>query len=404
MAIPYQHAQTTTVDDNGQKSQKTEIVWDELILAPETLNLETGVKPQQLHRAIYDAIVYEAAAKGEAKFKLPDDLARHGIKPESLVFERAELRFGLSDPRGLFGTPPNIMLNGHALQLQPGRGSKDTSNKGFFSWVDASALRTGALSASFDYNFRGSGALTLRPRAGDTDWKVHSPWPNPSFKGNFLPSTRSVTETGFTADYRIGNLALGQSLIGEGDADTRATDAARMADDAAPGSAATAEINLIQPVDLYDQVNRATKYGFLFVGFTFLVFLMFDIIGGVRVSSVEYLLVGTALVLFFVMLLAFAEVIGFLGAYLVASAAIIGLISAYSSAVLRSRTRAMIVGGLLIGLYAALYVLLSLEAFSLLIGSSLLFVALAGVMYATRHIDWSGSSTATAADLPDATA
>ena len=46
------------------------------------------------------------------------------------------------------------------------------------------------------------------------------------------------------------------------------------------------------------------------------------------------------------------------------------------------------VGGLLVGLYAVLYVLLSLEAFSLLIGSLLLFAALAGVMYATRRIDW----------------
>jgi inner membrane protein len=143
-------------------------------------------------------------------------------------------------------------------------------------------------------------------------------------------------------------------------------------------------------VDVYDQVNRATKYGFLFIGFTFLMFLMFDLIGGVKVSPVEYLLVGVALILFFVLLLAFAEVIGFLLAYLVASAAIIGLITAYSSAVLKSRQRARLVGGLLIGLYAVLYVLLSLEAYSLLIGAVLLFIALAGVMYVTRQLDWSG--------------
>ena len=77
----------------------------------------------------------------------------------------------------------------------------------------------------------------------------------------------------------------------------------------------TAQISLIQPVDLYSQVNRATKYGFLFIGFTFLALLMFDVIGGVRVSAVEYLLMGAALVLFFVLLLAFAEVIGFTPAY-----------------------------------------------------------------------------------------
>jgi inner membrane protein len=142
-------------------------------------------------------------------------------------------------------------------------------------------------------------------------------------------------------------------------------------------------------VDLYSRVNRATKYGFLFIGFTFLALLMFDVIGGVRVSAVEYLLMGAAIVLFFVMLLAFAEVIGFTPAYIVASAAIAGLNTAYSAAVLKSWRRAWFIGGLLISLYAILYILLSLEAFSLLIGSLLLFAALAGVMYGTRRVNWS---------------
>ena len=122
---------------------------------------------------------------------------------------------------------------------------------------------------------------------------------------------------------------------------------------------------------------------------------MFDIIGGVRVSAAEYLLTGAALVLFFVLLLAFAEVIGFTSAYLLASAAIIGLLTAYSAAVLKSWRRAGFIGALLLGLYAVLYVLLSLEAWSLLIGSVLLFVALAGVMYATRNVDWSVGSKVT---------
>lgn len=90
------------------------------------------------------------------------------------------------------------------------------------------------------------------------------------------------------------------------------------------------------------------------------------------------------------LLLAFAEVTGFTIAYLVASAAIVGLITAYSASVLKSWKRARVMGGLLAGLYALLFVLLSLEAWSLLIGSLLLFAALAGVMYATRNIDWSG--------------
>jgi inner membrane protein len=112
------------------------------------------------------------------------------------------------------------------------------------------------------------------------------------------------------------------------------------------------------------------------------------VIGGAPVSAVEYLLMGAALVLFFVLLLALAEIIGFTPAYVLASAAIAGLNTAYSAAVLKSWRRAALIGGLLAGLYAILYVLLSLEAYSLLIGSLLLFAALAGVMYATRRIDW----------------
>jgi inner membrane protein len=112
------------------------------------------------------------------------------------------------------------------------------------------------------------------------------------------------------------------------------------------------------------------------------------VIGGVRVSTVEYLLVGAALVLFFVLLLAFAEVIGFTPAYVVASAAIVGLNTAYSAAVLGSWRRAGFIAALLTGLYVVLYILLSLEAFSLMIGSLMLFVALAAVMYLTRNIEW----------------
>jgi inner membrane protein len=146
----------------------------------------------------------------------------------------------------------------------------------------------------------------------------------------------------------------------------------------------------MQPVDLYSQVNRSAKYGFLFIGFTFVALLMFDVIGGVRVSAVEYLLMGAALVLFFVLLLAFAEVIGFTPAYVVASLAIAGLNTAYAAAVLNSWRRACFIAALLGALYSVLYVLLSLEDFSLLIGSVLLFVALAGVMYLTRRVNWSG--------------
>ncbi|HEX6073570.1 MAG TPA: cell envelope integrity protein CreD [Sphingomicrobium sp.] len=401
LVIPYRATATETVVENGQSVTRSRDVMRELTLAPETIEMSTDVRPELRRRSIYEAVVYDAKVSGRAHFAFPPDLARTGVTPDKMDMSRAELRFGLSDPRGL-GANPRVAAAGRPLRLQPGGGSG--GGRGFFAWIDATNLNSVPLNVDFAYDFRGNAALSLAPQAGDTRWSVHSSWPSPSFGGDFLPGDRRVGAKGFDATYRIGNLALGRSLVSTGDAGasnmiereappsrgTYATPA--VASDA--GAFQTAQISLIQPVDLYSQVNRATKYGFLFIGFTFLALLMFDVIGGVRVSAVEYLLMGAALVLFFVLLLAFAEVIGFAPAYVLASAAIAALNTAYSAAVLGSWRRAAFIGALLVGLYAVLYILLSLEAYSLLIGSLLLFAALAGVMYATRQIDWGAKRAA----------
>jgi inner membrane protein len=398
LVIPYRSTATeTSVGANNTTVSRTREVVRELTLEPEAVDVSSKVDPELRRRSIYEAVVYDASAAGSARFAFPPDLARYGVDPATLDLGKAELRFGLSDPRGL-GANPRVRVDGRAVRLQPGAGSGRGS--GFFAFVDAAPLFARTMVVEFDYAFRGNSSLTLAPHAGDTHWAVTSSWPHPSFGGSFLPGSRKLGGDGFTANYRIGNLALGRSLVSTGDkggSDITAAPArdATYAAEAAPNVASSASISLIQPVNLYSRIDRAVKYGFLFIGFTFLTLLMFDIIGGVRVSAVEYLLMGAAIVLFFVLLLAFAEVIGFAAAYVVASVAIAGLNTAYSAAVLGSWRRGYVIGGLLIGLYAVLYILLGLEAFSLLIGSILLFVALAGVMYATRRIDWSGTAAQT---------
>jgi inner membrane protein len=224
----------------------------------------------------------------------------------------------------------------------------------------------------------------------DTRWTVTSRWPHPSFQGGFLPAERRVDAAGFRATWRVGNLALGRALVAADAPAAAPVEVGGRSAEARPAGDYEARVDLVTPVDLYSQVNRSVKYGFLFIGFTFMAFLLFDVIAGVRVAAPEYLLVGAGLILFFVLLLALAEVIGFTPAYLVAAAAIIGLLAAYSSAVLGSGRRGGLVAALLAGLYAVLYVLLSLEAYSLLIGALLLFAALAALMYLTRKIDWAG--------------
>jgi inner membrane protein len=393
LVIPYRASATETVIERGQSVTRSRDVMRELTLAPETAMMKTDIQSQHRKRSIYEAVIYDAKVEGTARFAMPPDLARFGVAMADLRLDRAELRFSLSDPRGL-GANPKVSAQDAPLRLQPGGGS--TGGRGFFAFIDAASLAGGGnIPVDFAYDVRGNGALSLAPQAGDTRWTATSPWPHPSFGGSFLPTERRVTDQGFSASYRIGNLALGRALVSTADAgavsEAPAPDVTTRDGNlqfVETGSVQTAEISLIQPVDLYSRVDRSAKYGFLFIGFTFLALLMFDVIGGVRVSAVEYLLMGAALVLFFVLLLAFAEVIGFTPAYLVAAAAIAGLNTAYSAAVLKSWRRASFIGGLLVGLYAVLYILLSLEAFSLLIGSLLLFAALAGVMYATRRIDW----------------
>uniref|UniRef100_UPI0037CB1601 cell envelope integrity protein CreD n=1 Tax=Sphingorhabdus sp. TaxID=1902408 RepID=UPI0037CB1601 len=366
----------------------------ELFLAPETNAVTTELKPDRKKKSIYESVLFVARNSGKARFALPADFARYGIPRENLDLASAELRFGVSDARGL-QKDSKVMVNGQQLALQPGKGLAASNNSGFFTFFDWSG--TAPIDVRYEYAIRGNESLTLVPRGGETSWDVKSTWPSPSFAGEFLPVRRTVKSDGFTSSHAVTNLALGQSIVATEDNappivgqpyELIVAESSRSAP-VVGGPSQAATIGLIEPVDLYSQVDRSVKYGFLFIGFTFLAFLMFDVVGGARVAAAEYLLTGAGLVLFFVLLLAFAEVVGFTIAYLIAAAAITGLLTTYSAAVLKSWLRARVIGGLLVGLYATLYVLLNLEAYSLLIGSLLLFVALAVVMWATRQIDWS---------------
>jgi inner membrane protein len=395
LVVPYFRPQSHTETVDGREVTRTDNERAELYIAPEAQSVHTRLDPHMRKRSIYSSVIYLAALDGSARFVLPDDLSRIGIVRDQLLLDQAELRFGVSDPRGLQQVAA-VSVGGKALALQPGKGPAASNGSGFFApvnWTGGEPVQV-----TWSYTLRGSHSLALVPRGGNTTWDVRSPWPHPSFAGSFLPSENSVGAKGFSAHYSVSNLALGQQLASNDDPGPPTVTAPEK-DEAAPSMAAssaddvgvsmTASIGLVEPVNLYSQVDRSVKYGFLFIGFTFLSFFMFDVVGGARVVTAEYLLTGAGLVLFFVLMLAFAEVVGFTPAYVVASVAIIGLLTAYSAAVLRSRRRAGFIGALLTGLYAVMYVLLSLEDLSLLIGSVLLFVALAWVMYLTRNVEWS---------------
>ncbi len=392
LVVPYTVTRTTNELVDGKTVTRRVESRELLYLSPSEQNLDTVIDPEVRSRGIiHQTVVYDAAIKGSALFDMPEDLDRLGIEPDQLLLDEAVMQLPISDPRGL-QTDATLRLGEERLDLRPGLGNSQsgTGVHAFLDWSDG-----GQIQLEFGYGLRGSSAFSMVPRGEETNLSVRSTWPHPSFSGGFLPSEndREQSDEGFSAEWSISNLALGQSLVSKS-APTLPSAYGDPADpyyvDENTGSGdQIATIGLMEPVDLYKQVERSLKYGFLFIGFTFLAFLMFDIVAGARVASAEYLLTGAGLILFFVMLLAFAEMIGFALAYVVASAAIIGLLTSYSAAVLGGWRRAGFIALLLTGLYAVLYVLLNLETWSLVIGSLMLFFALAGVMYATRNIEWS---------------
>ena len=386
LMVPYEVERVQSETVEGRTVTRTITARETLYLSPMEHRVATVLEPEERNKSIYKTVTYVASNGGSAGFELPNDLERSGVSRDQLLLDEVELRFGASDPRGL-QSDAIATIDGEPIDLKPGKGVAASSGSGFHGFVDWSQGEP--LAVEYSYSLRGSRSISLVPRGGVTEWQVSSPWPHPGFGGSFLPEEKSIDADGFNASWSIANLALGQSLVLQDDPGPPAMTEQLVAYEASADASMAAAIALVEPVDLYSRVDRAVKYGFLFIGFTFLAFFMFDVVGGARVAGAEYLLTGAGLVLFFVLLLAFAEVIGFALAYIVASAAIIGLLTTYSAAVLGSWLRARVIGALLVGLYALLYVLLNLEAWSLLIGSVLLFAALAGVMYATRKIDWS---------------
>ena len=207
---------------------------------------------------------------------------------------------------------------------------------------------------------------------------MESDWPHPSFDGGFLPDDRSVTGQGFQANWQLSRFATG---VG-GTLDRLALG------DTSPLGNLDFGVRFVKPVDVYQQSERAVKYGLLFVVLTFMTFMLFEVLKSLAVHPVQYALAGAAVALFFLLLLSLSEHVPFALAYTVASAGCIGLLAYYVGHVLRSVQRGLAFSGLLAVLYVVLYVLLQSEDYALLMGSLLLFGVLAAVMVITRRVDW----------------
>jgi inner membrane protein len=279
---------------------------------------------------------------------------------------------GVSDARGLLSAP-QLRLAGQPLVVARAPAEAPLP---LAAGIDLALLQPGAtLELALDFELAGTGRIGWVPLADDTEVTLVSPWPHPSFGGNFLPRTRRVGADGFEATWRVPALST----------QARTQFAARGEERPQPEQFS---VSLADPVDPYRLAERAAKYGMLFIVLTFAAFFVLEMVRRWRIHPMQYLMIGAALVLFFLLLLSLAEHLAFGAAYALASGACIGLLAYYLRHVLGGWRAGLVMSSLLVALYGVLYSILLSEDNALLLGSLLLFGVLATMMTVTRRIDW----------------
>lgn len=349
-------------------------------VAPEAVSLQGRIdledKPR--YRGIHRVRLYRAPLTLAGHFRVP---AAPEQKPATTRrFDQATLLVPITDARGVKNTPA-LQLNGKAHAFKPGTRTP-ALGQGLSANLGAASDLGKEASFRFDLDLMGMERFAWVPFARNAQIELASNWHAPSFGGKFLPDERTISDAGFNASWRINEFASG------GEAALRDWLARPNPEQGPPFAPPAMSINLIEPVNLYLQSYRAAEYGFLFVGLTFVLVLGFELSGRARVHPMQYGLVGLALAVFFLLLIAMAEHIGFAQAYGMAALACIGLLTWYAIGILGGARRGLAVGAACAGLFGVLHLLLRSEDHALLMGALLVFAVLAGVMLATRKLDW----------------
>ncbi len=343
-----------------------------VFLYPETLEILLDTKTQTRSRGIFDVPVYTASAR--IAFDFDADAAKATVRGEEVIhWADAVLNVYLSSNRALRGEA-ELASGDRIFALEPiSNGSRKetgiTANLG-----DPRKL------GKFDLRLSLNGAQHLAAAATGRKTRVEivSDWPDPSFFGDFLPDAREITEQGFSASWTIPHLARSLPQVGRETPEPLARSSASMG------------VRFITPNDFYQKAYRSARYGLLFIGLTFLTILLLDRAGSKPTHPVQYLMVGLAQSTFVLLMLAYAEQIGFGAAYLLSASATIGLLLVFGATALKLGKRTSVLGALLVSVYAVLFLILRSADFALLAGATLAFVALAGTMLLTRNEDWHG--------------
>ena len=344
-----------------------------LTILPDLLNVNGQVTTEIRLRSIYKVLLYRAALNnsGNFQFTIPKEIDQNLIQ-----WQDAKICYGLSDFKGI---EERLLINidGKDIELSPGLPTREISEKGLSASIPLSATDNHRkISFTMNLKIKGSEQLHFVPLAGNSRYILKSGWASPSFDGNNLPSMRTVNKTGFNATWNFNkaNLPFGTIL----------NDFKYDLNSIAFG------VTMVQPADAYAKTDRSIKYAILFIGLTFSLFFIIELLQKKSLHPVQYILIGLALIIFYTLLLSFSEFISFDKSYLVASSATILLITFYAFGHFRSAKTAGVFGLVLSLLYGFTFILIQMEDTALLLGSIGLFIILALAMYASRKINWYG--------------
>ena len=334
-----------------------------------TARLSTAT--QERRRGIFVVPVYVADL--DMQFDFPLDAAEAQLTGnEVLHWDQAELRVFMTSNRALRGEAA-LSANGSPLALEPLPSSSHAPGV-----VAQTGDPRGQVGYSLWLGLNGAQSLQATAVGRNTRVEMASDWPHPSFFGDFLPDSSEISDTGFTATWTIPHLARNLAQVSREDPDQTAR------------YQATFGVRFFQPNDFYQKSFRAARYGILFIALTFLTVLLLDRSGEKPTHPVQYIFIGLAQSVFVLLMVAYAEQIGFGWSYLLSSAATIALLTMFGALALKLGRRVGVLTISLIILYGVLYLILRSADYALLAGSTLAFLALAGTMYLTRNEDWHG--------------
>ncbi len=377
LKIPYQvHSLKKSWDDKTKSYIEEDLVTiRSAYFFPNTLDINTNIESETLGRSIYESVVYTADMKIKGSFTIPN-FETIDILEEDILWNKATV---IINSTNLKGIRSNLELNmgGDQYPLRSRYTQNSYTNTLETKFIKETSLpKESAINFDLDLVINGSEQLRFIPVGRETTVAMTSNWASPSFNGNYLPNTKTkeISENGFKANWKVLqiNREFEQEFFGE----------LPQIDSSAFG------VKLLIPVDEYQKSERATKYGYLVIALTFLVFFLIQTISKINIHPFQYLMIGLALTMFYTLLISISEHSSFLKAYIIAGISVVALISMYSKAILKSFKFMSFIAISLAALYTFIFVIIQLENYALLVGSIGLFLILGTIMMVSRKIDW----------------